>query len=451
MWKRLSLRTRFFLPLGTMFVAALLVGAVSLQLFAPSQLEDENEAATRSAKTVADALNAALRTSINPQQTLDAFVQALDGSEAIQFRGVGVDQPIHPHLGVQTPLGRVPRWFVDALAIPKVDASFPVWIEGRRVGDIVFSPDISADLYEKWIGLVAITFTAVTLVLLTGTTAYFTAGAALRPLQSLGEGLTRMRLGDYEGLIELSGPPEIRRSSEEANELARTLKRLSQDNRSLLRKIVSLQDDERRDIARELHDELGPLLFGIRATTVALLESIPKQQPELAVAAQGILKSVEALQQANRRILERLRPLYIQELGLEKSIQTLLQNARSQAPGLKLSSRIDPNLNAVDGLLSQTVYRVIQEGVTNVLRHAQARSMTVNVDVRARELAVEILDDGVGFPQDRVFGRGLTGMQERVRALSGTLELLREGERTIVRCHLPLGETLQAPVGAREA
>ena len=71
------------------------------------------------------------------------------------------------------------------------------------------------------------------------------------------------------------GPPEIRKGAEEANELARTLGRLSQDNRSLLRKIVSLQDDERQDIARELHDELGPLLFGIRANTVALMESLP--------------------------------------------------------------------------------------------------------------------------------------------------------------------------------
>ena len=65
---------------------------------------------------------------------------------------------------------------------------------------------------------------------------------------------------------------------EEANELARTLKRLSHDNRSLLRKFVSLQDDERRDMARELHDELGPLLFGIRANAVALLETIPQRQ-----------------------------------------------------------------------------------------------------------------------------------------------------------------------------
>jgi two-component system sensor histidine kinase UhpB len=249
-----------------------------------------------------------------------------------------------------------------------------------------------------------------------------------------------MRKGNYDDLIPVSGPPEIRRSGEEANELARTLGRLSHDNRKLLRKIVSLQDDERRDLARELHDELGPLLFGIRANAVALLEAIPPEKTDLDFSAQGVLQSAEALQQANRRILDRLRPLYIQELGLARSVETLLQNARSQAPEMKLTSSIDRRLADVDGILSQTVYRVIQEGVTNVLRHAKARSMNVEATIEGNHLVIEISDDGAGFSEGNVFGRGLTGMHERVRALSGSFQFLREGGRTYIRCQLPAGK-----------
>ena len=102
------------------------------------------------------------------------------------------------------------------------------------------------------------------------------------------------------------------------------------------------------------------------------------------------------------------------------------ENAKAQAPDLALASEIDPGLNTVDGLLSQTVYRVIQEAVTNVLRHAKANAMHVAADINGREVIVEVSDDGTGFPADRMFGRGLTGMLERARALSGTLELLRE-------------------------
>jgi two-component system sensor histidine kinase UhpB len=170
------------------------------------------------------------------------------------------------------------------------------------------------------------------------------------------------------------------------------------------------------------------------------LEAAPRDK-QIESPADGVMQSVEALQQANRRILDRLRPLYIHELGLGKSINTLLRNVRSQAPEITLTSKIDDSLTKLDGILSQTVYRVIQEGVTNVLRHASANAMNVEAGIQDRQLLIEISDDGVGFPDKNVLGRGLTGMQERVRALSGTLQLLREGGRTYIRCGLPVGET----------
>jgi two-component system sensor histidine kinase UhpB len=128
----------------------------------------------------------------------------------------------------------------------------------------------------------------------------------------------------------------------------------------------------------------------------------------------------------------------VQELGLEQSIQTLLGNAEAQSPDLRVVARIDPAVNDADALLSQTIYRVIQESVTNVLRHAQANAMDVKAAIAGQEIAIEISDDGVGFASEKGFGRGLTGMTERVRALNGTLELLRDKGRTMVRCRLPL-------------
>ena len=73
----------------------------------------------------------------------------------------------------------MPRWFVDLLGLPEIGASFPVTIEGKQVGDIVFSPDLSADIYEKWIGFLALVSSAIALMLLTGIIAYFTAGTVL--------------------------------------------------------------------------------------------------------------------------------------------------------------------------------------------------------------------------------------------------------------------------------
>ena len=437
-WQDLSLRARLFVPLGAMFVVALVLGAALLRSFAAEQLIEENEPAMRSAGQLAEALNATLRSSANPQQTLEAFGQSLGSGGVIQFRSAEASSPATSRVATATVSRRAPGWFVDLLALPEMRAAFPVMIDGRRVADIVLDPDMSADIYEKWIGFLAIIVSTVALALLTGIIAYVTAGAALRPLNGLGEGLTRMRQGNYGEFIRPAGPPEIRRSAEEANELAQTLSRLSRDNRSLLRKIVSLQDDDRRDLARELHDELGPLLFGIRANAVTLLDATPHDNAQLDASVGRVVRSVEALQQANRRILDRLRPLYIDELGLTRSIETLLRNARSQAPQLEQTTDIDPRLGDIDGLLSHTVYRVIQEGVTNVLRHANAGAMKITATLQSDQLFIEVADNGAGIPPNNAFGRGLTGMHERVRALGGTFELLRDNGLTCIRCRLPV-------------
>ncbi|PJG54757.1 histidine kinase [Bradyrhizobium forestalis] len=443
MWQRLSFRTQLFLPLGASFLAALILGGVLLQMFATGQLAEENEPRRRSTEAIAAALNNTLGASDNPRQTLDAFVHSLDSSSDIQFRAVEAGPTPSPKDDLRKPHG-VPQWFIDLLAIPDIEAASPVMIDGRRIGDIVFLPDMSADLFEKWIGFLALASLVAVLMVLTSTIAYVLAGSVLRPLQDLGEGLTRIRRGDYTRPIPVGGPPEIRQGCEEANALVATLAQLSQDNRDLMHRLVSLQDDERRDLARELHDELGPLLFSIRAGTIALAEA---SQPlgNLGNSAQDLLRSVEALQQTSRRILDRLRPLYIEELGLWTSVQTLLRNFRKQAPHIVLTDTIDADLNVIDGPLAQTVYRVIQEALTNVLRHAKASNAHVQATVVGETLIVEISDNGGGFPAGNIFGRGLTGMQERVRALSGSLSLLRVDERTYVRCRLPARTTRDAP------
>ena len=435
MWKRLSLRARLSLPMVAMILAALVLGGVALQVVSPQQFEYENAQTSRSTTAVADALNAALAASKNPQATLDAFSGGLGASDAIGFRRAGPSRA-PPRFRLSD--GMVPRWFVTLLRIPDIAAVYPVTIGADHVGDIVFSPDLSADVFEKWIGFLAIVVSGSTLMLLAALSAYFTTGSAIRPLGQLAQGLTRLRKGDYDTFIPLAGPPEICKSCEEANQLARTLKGLSQHNRELLRKIVSVQDDERSELARELHDELGPLLFAIRANAAALSESAATGSADPGASAESILQAAEALQQANRRILEGLSPLYVGELGLAQSIQTLLRNARLQAPKLRLAASIDHRLNDIDGVLSQTTYRVIQESVTNVLRHAQASRMDVSATLGDKAVAIEISDDGIGLPAESAFGRGLTGMNERVRALDGTFELLREDGRTLVRCRLPL-------------
>jgi signal transduction histidine kinase len=434
MWKSSSLPVRLGVLLGSIFLAALIVGAVALRAFAVDQLIDENQPAIRSAGMVARALNNTLAHSAEPERTLGVFVEGLGhADEALRFERTGDPSP-RARTGAQ---GRAPDWFAGLIATPAISERFPILIQGQEVGELLFEPDITADIFEKWISFLSLAFAGIGLTVVTICIAYVTLYRSLRSLRELASGLTRLRQGDYSSTIVCIGAPEIRKSCEEVNALAVTLKELEADKRRLLRKIVSLQDDERRDVARELHDELGPLLFGIRANSVALLESADGEKQAVQRSAQRVMDSAEALQQANRKILDRLRPLHIEELGLDASIQSLVRDARSHLPELKVTSDIAPSLK-VDSVVSQTIYRVIQESVTNVLRHAKASELGVRASSEREHILVEVSDDGVGITPDVVFGRGLTGMRERVRALGGTLQLGRESGRTFVRCRLPV-------------
>lgn len=326
-WNVLSFRQRLLLPIAAMIVSALMSGGGALLVFSPDQFEYENEQEAGSARALADALNAALKASRNPEETLDAFATHLGNVEAVGYFPAGKAVPAR---AARSQGGRVPAWFVSNLAIPDLAKSYPVEIGAVPVGAIVFSPDLSADIWEKWMGFLAIVSTGSLPMLFAAFGTHFVAGRSIRPMEQLGAGLTRMREGDYDAVIPLTGPPDIREFCREANRLAETLTQLSRDNRNLLRKLVSLQDEERRRIARELHDEMGPLLFAIRANAAALSESAP----EPSAPSQGLVEAAEALQHANKRILQGLSPLYLEELGLSGSLDAMLRDARKQAPTL---------------------------------------------------------------------------------------------------------------------
>jgi signal transduction histidine kinase len=436
MWKTFSLRTRMGVLLSGMFFSALIAGLVLLWIFSSDQILDENAPSARSAITVAAALNAALAASTNPDTTLKAFVDKLGSTpeDAIQFHADNEAPTPEP----ARTSSKVPEWFVKSLSVPDLAQHIPVRISGRRVGDLVFEPELSSQLYEKWIGFVSLLASSIVLASMAGLMTFVTIGAALRPLRELAEGLARLRTGDTSQRIDCFGPPEIRESCVAVNELAVMLGRLNSENRGLLRRMVSIQDEERQDISRELHDELGPLLFAIRANVIAMIDDGGPNTDLSAMSEQRVLQAVEALQITNRRILDRLRPLLIEELGLDASIQKLLRDVHAQVPDMIVTFRIDPKIVTADNVVAQTVYRVMQESITNVLKHADASKLNVKAEVSNSAIVIEIADNGASAPQQPKYGRGLTGMRERLRALGGTFDYIRANGWTTIRCSLPL-------------
>jgi two-component system sensor histidine kinase UhpB len=144
----------------------------------------------------------------------------------------------------------------------------------------------------------------------------------------------------------------------------------------------------------------------------------------------AILEQVNALQQSNRRVLEKLRPVGLTELGLHEALGALMRLWRESHPGVVIETAISPSLGETGETADLTIYRTIQEALTNVFRHAGATS--VNVTVEPTELLsgarqsrggalVRVRDNGSGLRRDHRLGLGLTGMRERILALGGSL------------------------------
>ena len=209
-----------------------------------------------------------------------------------------------------------------------------------------------------------------------------------------------------------------------------------------LRSSLASAEGERRRWARELHDETLQGLAGLRMLISAALRRADPDQHEqtMRTAMEHIEREIENL----RTIITELRPAALDELGLKIAIEALLDRHR-ELNGLEISSELtlpDPANGAarLDGDLESTVYRLVQEALTNVTKHAEANTVQVAVGESDGELQVEVQDDGNGFDPDAASqGFGLEGMRERVSLAGGTLSITPGERGTLVRARLPIG------------
>lgn len=216
---------------------------------------------------------------------------------------------------------------------------------------------------------------------------------------------------------------------------AREARRWQQRLRRLSESVVEAREEERRRIARELHDELGQRLTALKME----LASLPGRECDCRARLPGMFGMLDETVAAVRRIAGDLRPLMLDDLGLSAAIEWLADEA-SRRLGIAVAAEVG-ELGAVDERHSIALYRMVQEALTNVARHARARHASVQLQRDERGLHLTVRDDGVGFPERALQreGRwGLLGMRERADLLGGQLEIDNPpGGGARVRVHLP--------------
>lgn len=229
---------------------------------------------------------------------------------------------------------------------------------------------------------------------------------------------------------------QLERASEEERRRAEGAEK---ELRSLSQKLVQAQEEERKSISRELHDEIGQLLTALKMElgNLSQLRDAPGNEFQDHLAEAKAL--TERTMRSVRDLAMGLRPSMLDDIGLGPALQWQVREFSTRS-GIPVSMEIDGDLSSVPETVSTCVYRVIQESLTNCARHAQATSVRITVHGGKDQIYVTVADNGIGFGSaDPGGGFGLVGMEERVKKLSGTLLISSQARiGTLLEVQLPL-------------
>jgi PAS domain S-box-containing protein len=268
-----------------------------------------------------------------------------------------------------------------------------------------------------------------------------------RPVPAVHERVVRLDGGARDVVIAVAALPDHGRTTvqmvitdiTERAEERRELERSRRELRQLSANMVIAREDERRRIARELHDELGQRLTALKMELASLDTSAPGAARSGRIDA--MLEMVDDTVASVRRIATELRPLMLDDLGLNAAIEWLAHGWAARM-GVKVRLKLEPVDPDVGDAAAIALYRMVQEALTNIARHAHAHQVRIELRQAGGELRLTVQDDGVGFGEASMYregSHGLMGIRERAYMLGGQLEIGNaRGGGGRIRVRLPL-------------
>jgi two-component system sensor histidine kinase UhpB len=334
-----------------------------------------------------------------------------------------------------------PEWFKKWMG--KVSTSLkathrPIILNNHILGELVITPDPSYEIAEIWHDSFGFLSLGLLFFCVVNGLVYWAVNRALRPLNNILGALTQLEHGHLDARLPFFSLPELSSVSEKFNAMAQTLENSTLNNRRLTQQIIRLQEDERKNIAHDLHDEIGQHLTAINidASVILKADSLVVAQAS-AMAISGVTMQMMVIV---REMLQRLRPAMLDELGLSSSIHELIEAWRQRNRGINTNINISSQLSNINEIIAITAYRIVQECLTNITKYANARLVTIKIERNTDYLRIVIKDDGQGFDTQLISqGFGLAGMRERVSGLGGLFELSSGlGAGALIEANLPI-------------
>ena len=348
-------------------------------------------------------------------------------------------------------LAAAPKWFV-ALDRRLFGASSgirrPLDVRSRHAGDVEVSPDPAAALDLAYARVASAAWVAAAMTGSLLVAIGLIVVRTLRPVGAMTASLLRMQEADYAPVEGRRPPFEFGRIADAIDALAARLAHTEAARSALTRRLFQVQEEERRALARDLHDEFGQCLFAV-GTCAASIEAGALDRPDLAADARVVSGLSRRMMATLREALVRLRSQDVDELGLEAALRDMVSRANGRA-GTTVSFGVAGDLLAVPRPVAVDLFRVAQECLTNAARHASARHIRVAVSTTGTAVALDVEDDG-GGDLDAVrssTGYGLLGIRERIAALGGDLVVARAQNGLRVAATIPFAHPADAPVAA---
>ena len=335
----------------------------------------------------------------------------------------------------------VPAWFMRILRPLPWERWHPMGEAQVGSGHVVVIADPDDEIAEVWDDLLYLGKILLWLVAAQLGLTLWSMSQTMHPLQHVRAGLAALRQGQRDTILAPFSVAELEPLRCDFNALAAALRQSHAENHHLIARLMSIQEEERLSLAREFHDELGPNLFGIKAQASCILrsDSLGKSQAH----ARTIINLTQDLQALTRRMLRRLRPMALDDLGLIAALTHLVEDWRQRAPDITWTMTVTewPATLPKDRMALE-LYRVIQEGLTNAARHSHAQHVDLclqRLNDPAPCLQVILADDGQGLTESAPLGFGVMGMKERIASLQGTWCLQSQaGQGTHILITIPL-------------
>ncbi|MFT7414692.1 MAG: two-component system sensor histidine kinase UhpB [Methylophagaceae bacterium] len=324
-----------------------------------------------------------------------------------------------------------PVWFgslYQQLFSPNFEVKKVFSFNAMTYGSIVVTLNTRIETGRAWNNLRAVIGVLFVSIFAVSILVYITINRMLKPAQIIVTGLEKMRDGHLNTRLPSFDINEWKRTSETINQLASNQEQVIADNKQLALKLLNIQEEDHRYIARELHDEFGQCLAGINAVTASIKQTAKAQSPELVAEINTISPITSHMMDVLRSMLTRLRPAEVDDLGLTISLQKLVSSWNKRSDGMtRYQLMLNGNIDTLPDPLPVNIYRIVQECLTNIAKHAQASQADVIISTLAdHSIQLEISDDGIAEVDefDNTLGVGLLGIRERIMALGGKITLL---------------------------